>query len=78
MGQYRQQFEDFFAWNFVGARAGTFVRIAFTMTFDLNVGIAKLSLLITLSCTSNLYSSLELQLHRLNSLQISPLRGKYT
>ena len=38
----------------------------------LDVGIAKLSLLITL-CASCLYSSLELLLHRLNSLQTCPL-----
>ena len=59
MRQYRQQFKDFFAWTFVGERAETFMRIAFTMTFDLNLGIAKLSLLITL-CASYLHSLLEL------------------
>ena len=49
------------------------MRIAFTVTFDLNLGIAKLSLLITL-CTSYIYiPHWNFQLHCLNRLQICPL-----
>ena len=74
MRQYRQQFEEFFAWTFVGARAATLVKIAFTMTFDLNVGIAKLTLLITLCAASSVYiPHWNFQLHCLISLQICPL-----
>ena len=60
--------------TFVGARAGAFVSIAFTITLDLNVGIVFTPFIVApdTSCSIFLTGTRTIRLHYSNSLQICP------